>query len=147
MKKFLSLAVAVLTLSGSVFAQSTVTQTVNTVEDHLPVTNEEFKNQINHAVYELTTTDIPAIISTVNTLAQNSGTVSHPLQSLVLSNLTANGTVTLTAASLTAGTGTNAMYAWTNTPTFQGLHQTTAPLWFKLWVGTNAYAFPAFQVL
>ena len=70
MKKLLiALIVCGVIVAGLVMAAD-ITQTAAATSLKPPVTNQEFYNQTRKAVYNLTNTDVPAIITAVNKLDQ-----------------------------------------------------------------------------
>jgi len=119
MKRIMLSIVAMCLFAG--LGYGAVTQTAGAVAKHLPETNDQFKDQINNAMYDLTQTDVPAIITDLNAaLATN--TVST---AAIAANATAIGLGATTNTTQTAGIAANVtaigLGATTNTTQTAGI--------------------------
>ena len=94
-KSFALIVVALSLLAVPIFGAQ-VTQTASAVSKNLPITNDQFKDQINNAMYDLTQTDVPALIVSANlldggTLAPAGGTVAITGELTVSKDIAVNG--------------------------------------------------------
>ena len=116
LKIVLSMIVGLLAINA--FAAGVVTQKVTAVADQLPITGDQFQKQINTAVYQISTFDIPNIVAALN----GGATTNAALVASIMSGTTTAFNVNVAHITNAVTTG-----AFTFPTTTNGL--TTGQIW------------------
>lgn len=117
LKIVLSMIVGLLAINA--FAAGVVTQKVTAVADQLPITGDQFQKQINTAVYQLTTYDIPNIIAALNGGATTNAALVISIMNTNTAAFNGGGITNVPATSLTGNEPIAVMTNAFHTPSFR----------------------------